>query len=391
MHRNKKYTLVNDYSGHEFLLDFSSELSRSHKVIHCYASFFQRPKANFKYYKKENLSIVPIHINKKFNKYNFFTRLNREKLYGEAVISIIKKNKPELVFCSNTPLIPLIKILKFCKKENIKTIFWMQDIYSLAIKKILNSFFIGLGTIISLYFIFLEKNCERIADKIIIISNNFKNFINKENYYKVVMVENWATPYLVKKNVTNNFKNKFNPKSLFCLIYSGTISLKHNPEIFFKIAERFPNIKIIISSEGKFPQYIKDRALQKYPNIKVINWLASKDYYSFLSIADALLLILNNDASEFSVPSKIYSYLLSKKKIIALINKKNLAAKKIIEFNAGSVCNSSSTKNIFRNIENLILLKKNKSIKSSPLKNTYISNRNASISKIKQLVFPMLQ
>jgi hypothetical protein len=391
MPKNKKYILVNDYSGHEFQLDCSSELSQSYKVIHCYASFFQTPQPHFKYYQKENLSIVPIRINKKFNKYNFFTRLNREKLYGEAVISIIKKKKPQLVFCSNTPLIPLIKILKFCKKENIKTIFWMQDIYSLAIKKILNSFFIGLGTIISLYFIFLEKNCERIADKIIIISNNFKNFINKENYYKVVMVENWATPYLVKKNITNNFKNKFNPKRLFCLIYSGTIGLKHNPEIFFKIAERFPNIKIIISSEGKFAQYIKSRALEKYPNLEVINWLSSKDYYSFLSMADALLLILNDDASEFSVPSKIYSYLLSKKRIIALINKKNLAAKKVIQFKAGLICNSSNTKNIFLNIENIIFLKKDKLIKNLHSKNTYISNRNESISKIKQLVFSMLQ
>jgi len=391
MAKNKKYILVNDYSGHEFQLDCSRELSQSYKIIHCYASFFQTPQPHFKYYKKENLSIVPININKKFNKYNFITRLNREKLYGEAVISIIKKNKPELVFCSNTPLVPLIKILKFCKKENIKTIFWMQDIYSFAIKKILNSFFIGLGSIISMYFIFLEKKCVSIADKIIIISNNFKNFINKENHYKVTMVENWATHYLVKKDIGNDFKNKFNPNSQFCLIYSGTIGLKHNPKIFFKIAERFPNIKIIICSEGKFAQYINEQAVQKYPNLKVINWVASKDYYSFLSIADALLLILNDDASEFSVPSKIYSYLLSKKKIIALINKKNLAAKKIIQFKAGLVCNSSSTKNIFRNIENILVLKKNKSSKSSLLKNTYISNRNASIGKIKQLVFSMLQ
>ena len=108
-------------------------------------------------------------------------------------------------------------------------------------------------------------------------------------------------------------------------------------------------------------------------------------------MADALLLILNDDASEFSVPSKIYSYLLSKKKIIALINKKNLAAKKVIQFKAGLVCNSSNTKNIFLNIENIIFLKKNKLIKNLHSKNTYISNRNESISKIKQLVFSTLQ
>ena len=56
-----------------------------------------------------------------------------------------------------------------------------------------------------------------------------------------------------------------------------------------------------------------------------------------LSVADVCFATLNNDASLFSVPSKILNYLCAGKPILFYGSKKNLASKIIIENQCGFV------------------------------------------------------
>jgi colanic acid biosynthesis glycosyl transferase WcaI len=378
--------LLNDYSGHAFTYELALEISSYHNVFYCYADFFQTPKADFNYKKSNSIKIStnPISIKNKFNKYNFFTRIGREISYGEEVINLIKKTNPQLVICANTPLNPLLNILKYCKRNNIKTIFWMQDLYAQAIKKLLNKKFYILGTLISLYFYFLEKSCEKIADKIIIISNNFKKFLHKTSIKKTYYIENWSAYDKINTSYKNYFKKKLNPTNKFCLIYSGTLGMKHGIEIFIKILKENPKILIIVSSEGKFAEKIKDISNKKKLNLKLIKWVPPKYFSSFLAIADAFLLILNEEANEISVPSKIYSYLSIKKPILAFMQNSNLAARKIIKYKAGHVFSSQKNELFIKIFNDLISNKRSYYTKSHKYK---ISNeKRISISKFKKLV-----
>ena len=379
--------LLNDYSGHAFTYELGLKISSYHNVFYCYADFFQAPKADFSSKKKDSrkISTNPISIKKKFNKYNFFTRIGREISYGEGVINLIKKSNPQLVICANTPLNPLLNILKYCKRNNIKTIFWMQDIYAEAIKKLLNKNFYILGTLASFYFHLLEKECEKIADQIIIISNDFKKFLNKGSLKKTHYIENWSAYDKLNKNYKNYFKKKLNPQNKFCLIYSGTIGMKHDSEIFFNILEKLPNILIIISSEGKYAEKIKNHANKKKINLKLIKWVEPKYFYSFLSMADAFLVTLNKEASEISVPSKIYSYLSVGKPILALIPKNNLGAKKIIQYKSGYIISPDNTDSLVDKIKNIIA-SKNKSLKFRINKQKYLNDKENSLSKLEKII-----
>ena len=367
--------LLNDYSGHNFTFDLAKKLSPNHIIDYCYADFFQTPKADFsiKNISLKRFFINPISIKKKFDKYNFVTRLKREISYGEEVINLINKKNPQLVICANTPLNPLLNILNHCKKKNIKTVFWMQDIYSQAIKKLLNKKFYILGTLISFYFYFLEKRCEKLANIIIVISNNFKEFLNKESIKKTHYIENWSAYHKINKNYKNYFQKKLNPKNKFCLIYSGTIGMKHDNKIFFKILEKLPEIIIILSSEGKYAKEIEKIANKKMLNLKVIKWVKAKYFYSFLSMADAFLVTLNKEASSISVPSKIYSYLSVGKPILALMPKDNLGAKKIIEYKSGYVADYNNV-NLLVNKLKKIITTKNKKLKFTISKKKCFSN-----------------
>ena len=379
--------LLNDYSGHAFTYELGLKISSYHNVFYCYADFFQTPKADFNSKKKSLRKICtnPILIKKKFNKYNFFTRIGREISYGEEVINLIKKSNSQLVICANTPLNPLLNILKYCKRNNIKSIFWMQDIYAEAIKKLLNKKFYILGTLISFYFYFLEKRCEKIADQIIIISNDFKKFLNKESLKKTHYIENWSAYDKINKNHKNYFEKKLNPQNKFCLIYSGTIGMKHDSQIFFNILEKLPDILIIISSEGKYAEKIKSLANKNKVNLKLIKWVEPKYFYSFLSMADAFLVTLNKEASEISVPSKIYSYLYVGKPILALMPKNNLGAKKIIQHKSGYIINPNNADLLVDRIKNIVA-SKNKNLKLKINKKKYLNEKKNSLLNFKKII-----
>ena len=379
--------LLNDYSGHAFTYELGLKISSYHNVFYCYADFFQTPKADFNSKKKDSrkISTNPISIKKKFNKYNFFTRISREISYGETVINLIKKTNSQLVICANTPLNPLLNILKYCKKNNIKTVFWMQDIYAEAIKKLLNKNFYILGTLASFYFHLLEKECEKIADQIIIISNDFKKFLNKGSLKKTHYIENWSAYDKLNKKYKNYFKKKLNPQNKFCLIYSGTIGMKHDSEIFINILEKLPNILIIISSEGKYAEKIRRIAYKNKVNLKLIKWIEPKYFYSFLSMADAFLVTLNKEASEISVPSKIYSYLSVGKPILGVMPKNNLGAKKIIQYKSGYIISPDNTDTLVDKIKNIIA-SKNKNLKFKINKKKYLNEKENSLLNFKKII-----
>jgi hypothetical protein len=160
--------------------------------------------------------------------------------------------------------------------------------------------------------------------------------------------------------------------------------MKHGIEIFIKILKENPKILIIVSSEGKFAEKIKVVSNKKKLNLKVIKWIPPKYFSSFLAIADAFLLILNEEANEISVPSKIYSYLSIKKPILAFMKKSNLAARKIIKYKAGHVFSSQKNELFIKIFNDLISDKKSYYTKSHKHK---ISNeKRISISKFKKLV-----
>ena len=378
--------LVNDYSGHPFPHELSQLLSKKFKVIHTYAKYFETPKANFKTKKKNlNLQIIPIKIGKKFQKDNFILRRSIDISYGEKTIDLIKNKKPNVIVCAQIPLDPLVKIMTFCKENDIKIIFWMQDIYSEAISKILNKKFPLIGKLIGRYYFYLEKKCEHMSDKIIIISSNFKKFLDKKNLKKTTVIENWSPIVKPNNKKINYYKKKFNPNNKFCFIYSGTLGYKHNPNLFVSIAKKFPEATVIISSKGKFANKLKRISTKDSLNIKVINWIDYNDLSSFLSIADALIITLESDASFFSVPSKIYAYLTVGKPILASMPPENLAAKKIKKMRIGYV---SKPENINDFLHHSKLLIQNKKLRKQLSKNSkkYLKMRQTSIKQMSEIM-----
>ncbi len=343
--------IVYDNAGHPFQVQLSRALAnKGHQVLHLFSKSFQSAKGSLE--KKGDdpatLEIKGLSLSKPFNKYSFFERWIQEREFGRLVSTEIESFQPDVLISSNVPIDTQKYVVNACKKCNTQFVFWLQDFYGIAIKKILTARFHFLGSLIGSYYVYCEKQLLRMSHKVILISEDFKGIYNlsKPNNSNVFVIPNWAPiqeiPVEAKINswsVTNDFHDKF------CFIYSGTIGLKHNPELLLELAKEFNqnnNVKIVIVSEGIGANWLKKKKEElNLQNLIIMDFQPFEVLPKVLGAADVLIAILEEDAGIYSVPSKVMSYLCAKRALLLAVPKENMAAKIVQQFNMGLVSSSN--------------------------------------------------
>ena len=335
--------VVHDYAGHPFQLNLSKELSKKHKIFHLYFGNDYGPKADFNNETYKNLTIEKVGSNIKYNKSSFFTRFIKDLIYGFQVAKIINKIKPDVIISGNCPTFAQQIIINSSKKNNSKFIIWVQDFYSIAVHYILMNKLSILSLPISYLFKYFEKKQFKIADHLIIISKDFLNQLNKWeiNDKKISIIENWGNldqiNFNKSKDTTFLQENKLNINK-FNILYTGTLALKHNPDLIIKIANHNPNIEILVIGVGSGYQKLKNS--KNLPiNIILLPLQPFNKMDKVLNSADVFLAMLNNNSGKFSVPSKILNYLCAGKPIILSAPKDNLASKIVNDSSSGRVFN----------------------------------------------------
>lgn len=333
--------IVHDYAGHPFQLELSKQLSKKYTVYHFYYQNDYGPKADFKINLSDKLNIKGIGKNINYNKNNFLTRIFKDLEYGKEVSKQISQIKPDVVISGNCPTLAQQLIIRSCHKNNSKFIIWVQDFYSHAIKLLLKKKLSIFSYPISFLFEYLEKKQLQQADRLIIISNDWVKKLSSWNVEneKIHYIPNWGDieniQYLEKKPISFLHENSLDIDK-FRIIYTGTLALKHNPKIIIEIAIKNKDIDILVIGVGSGFHKLKN--MKNIPiNIKLLPLQPFKKMSNILNSADVLLGILNEDASKFSVPSKILNYLCAGKPIILSAPKDNLAATIIRESKSGKI------------------------------------------------------
>ena len=125
------------------------------------------------------------------------------------------------------------------------------------------------------------------------------------------------------------------------ILYSGTLGYKHNPDVLIELAtflkeKELVNAKIIIVSEGPVVDYIKQTALKReLDNILFLPFQKFEIFPEVLASSDCSIVMLEDDSSEFCVPSKFLSILCSKRIPIVYVKESNLIVKIINEYQCG--------------------------------------------------------
>lgn len=347
------HILLNDRPGHPFEVQLSRHLARKgHTVRHCYGEFFQSPRGNLQKTADDpiNLQIIGIQLDKPFAKYAFFKRIFQEIKYSQLLIAQIKAFQPEVVIFANTPSEAMSLVYWHLRHSDIRFIFWVQDMYGIAINKILSKRLSLIGRAIGQLYIALDRFLLRRSEQIVLITEDFCPLLDRWGIApaKTHVIPNWATladlPVRPKGNAwsqTHDLTDKF------CFLYSGTLGMKHNPNLLLELAVSFQAdaaVQVIVISEGLGADWLaKQQELLGLNNLTLLPYQPFSQLANVLGTADVLLAILEPDAGIFSVPSKVLSYLCAARPLLLAVPQENLAAKIVTQNEAGLVVDPEDT------------------------------------------------
>jgi colanic acid biosynthesis glycosyl transferase WcaI len=173
----------------------------------------------------------------------------------------------------------------------------------------------------------LEKWVYRISDHIVVIGDGFlKNLLDKGvPREKMTVIPNWVdTDFLKPYPKDNPVSRRFGLHDKFVMMYSGTISISSNRalEHVLEAAAAMKNNKdvaFVIVGEGLKKAGLQKRAIElRADNVRFLPFQPYRDLPRLLASSDVLLVPLDKEKSQMSVPSKLYNFLAAGRPVLGL-------------------------------------------------------------------------
>lgn len=330
--------VVHDYSGHPFQIQLSRELARQgHEVLHLYFESFQSPKGAVQRRPDDPASfrIEGIRFNEPFAKYeNFAKRRSHEIRYGKMAARRIAEYRPDLLISSNTPLDAQQIIQAASEAIGAKFVFWLQDIYSIAIGSILKKRKFPLAGLIGAWYRRLERKMLASSDAVVMISPDFGPVLQRWGVaaMRLHTIENWAVRDEIRPWPQDNpWSREQGLAGRFVFLYSGTIGMKHNPGLLVDLAESMrphSDVSVVVVSEGVNAEWIRSEIARRgISNLTLLPLQPWSRLPEVLSTGSVLTALLGEESGEFSVPSKVLSYLCAGRPLLLSVPAQNLAAR----------------------------------------------------------------
>jgi len=282
---------------------------------------------------------------------------------GRNTSRILEAFRPDIVLSANTPLMTQWTLQRKASSCQASFIFWLQDLLGIGIKRNLNKRMPLFGNLLGGILCSLEQHLLLNSDAVVVITEDFVDYLpaKMRRSKNVSIVENWAPledmPLFSKENdwaVANGLANTTN------LVYSGTLGLKHKPELLVRLAHRLkrrPAIRLVVVSEGYGANLLNEaKRRDGLTNLIVKNYQPFQTLPKVLASADILLGILDQQSSVFAVPSKVLSYLCTGIPIVLACPESNLAARIVHKSGAGIVVSPNDPKAFISHCEHLLEL-----------------------------------
>jgi colanic acid biosynthesis glycosyl transferase WcaI len=221
-------------------------------------------------------------------------------------------------------------------------VFWLQDLYSVAMRATAEQRAGRVGRVAGQRFEALERSLLRQASAVVPITSDFLPLLGDWGVgsERCTVVENWAPlGELPTRPRDNAWRRAQGLGDRFVYLYTGTLGLKHRPELLFELAaHHVDDADVVVISEGMGATRLRELQEQRpLPNLKLLPFQPFGDYPDILGAADVLVALLEPTAGTFSVPSKVLSYLCAGRPILGAIPPENLAARTIERAGAGRV------------------------------------------------------
>jgi glycosyltransferase involved in cell wall biosynthesis len=357
--------VIADYSGHPFQVQLSRELAkRGYTVLHLHFAEFQTPKGRLTIGPDDpaTLRIEPVSLGRPFAKYNFISRRFQEVTVGKLFADRIAAFGPDVVVASNLPLDSLKIVARRSLAGGRAFVFWQQDIYSLAIERLLRSRSSSIGGLIAKYYKNIEAGILNDSHAVIAITEDFLPYLR--NWFgidgdHVHVVKNWApVDEISPRPKDNQWANAHGLAHKDVVLYSGTLGMKHDPGQILALAVALRdrrNTEVVVASEGPASVWLSQKAQElQLRSLRVIGFQPFEVYSDVLGSADVLFCILEQSSGIFSVPSKVLSYLCAGRPIVLSAPAENLASRIVEQSGAGHVVPAGNSAKLIEGVRALL-------------------------------------
>ena len=335
--------VIHDYSGHPGQIHLSRELARrGHQVEHQYCASYTtgRGATERRQDDPESFQVRAIELDSEFARYSPIARLRQELQYARMSARAILAVRPDVVVLSNVPLLSMFVLTMSLRMRRVPYVFWHQDIYSEAIRVIARDRFGPLGRFIGWIAGRVERRVARSAAAVVAISDNFLEQLEAWGVQKskVHVVPNWAAiDEMPLRPRDNAWAKAHDLVDVPVVMYAGTLGLKHDPSVISRLAQTAPTgSHTVVVSEGKGREWLESEA-GDVPGLTLLDYQPYEQLPDMLASADVLLVVLESNASRYSVPSKVLNYLCAGRPVLALLPPDNAVAQMVETAEAGLV------------------------------------------------------
>ncbi|HEX4190365.1 MAG TPA: glycosyltransferase family 4 protein [Marmoricola sp.] len=325
--------LVHDFAGHPFQVELSRELARrGHQVTHSYSPAWVSGKGRLVTEPGDTLVIEPIGPSDPIEKDKFAKRVLLEVRMGFELLAQVRRTKADVAMLSNAQIPTLVIFALGMMVLRKPWVLWHQDVYAVAVRafagdKLGRSF----GLVASLFTV-AERWVSRRAAAVVVIADSFLD-VHREwgTGEKTRVIPNWAPlDEIFPTERLNAWSHEQGLDGVRTLLYSGTLGLKHNPALLVGVARAVIDagtpVRLVVVNEGPAEPILKAEAARLDVPLTLLPFQPYERLYEVLGSGDVLMVLLEQSAGAFSVPSKTLSYLCAGRPILGLMPAENLAS-----------------------------------------------------------------
>lgn len=205
------------------------------------------------------------------------------------------------------------------------------------------------------------------SDKVIVVGRDMqetlKNRFNNKKVPSNVFINNWINEkeiYPLDQNHPKiiDFKEKYNLKDKFIIMYSGNIGLYYDLENIIKVIGEFKDREDVVFAfigdgtvKSKIEEYV---TYNKLNNVTFIPYQDKADLIYSLNAADIHWVVNAKGIKGVSVPSKLYGVMAAGKPVLGVLDEGSEARLIVEECNCGVCIEPGNYIEISRNIEYIL-------------------------------------
>jgi glycosyltransferase involved in cell wall biosynthesis len=328
--------LVHDHSGHPFQAELSRELARrGHTVVHSFTEGYVSGKGRLVATPGEPVVYEGIGGAKRIDNMRFRRRLFRELVRGVSLARQSWRTRADITLVSNAQIPSLVVFAFLMAVRRRRWVLWHQDVYAVALRTFAAKK-LGRGFhLVAAIFEVAERWCSRRAAAIVVIADSFVPVHQGwGTAAKVSVIPNWAPLDEIRPVARHNaWSAEHGLDDVTTLLYSGTLGLKHDPALLVKLAREVIDAgtpaRLVVVTEGAAEPVLREEAARLDVPLLLLPFQPYEQLPEVLGSGDVLVVLLEKDAGEFSVPSKTLSYLCAGRPVLGLLPVENNAAELI--------------------------------------------------------------